>query len=116
MKRLKENISRNNFEVPDGYFENFHDRLMQRLPQSENGVKRGRVIAFDSFRNWSYAAAITIAFIMGGIAFYSNETVDTAHLATSEEYSSDYIDDLLENYRIDDYMVYSYLTSSETGF
>lgn len=103
------------FTVPDGYFDRFHDRLMASLPESPLQKKeKRRLRLLGNLRRWSYAAAVIGAFLIGGTVFHESNTVASDVLA--EEYDSEYIEELLDNYPIDDYTFYSYLTSADTGF
>lgn len=111
------NKNRNPFSVPEGYFEEFHDMLMQRIAQEQQHVRPTRIRKnfFHTIGQWNYAAAILCLFLIGGVVYMSNTPSDTS-IATVDEYSNEYIDELLDNYPIDDYTFYSYLTSNDTGF
>lgn len=100
---------KNNFRVPQGYFEQFHDTMMEQIG---NTPSKPRPI-FSLGNQWKYAAAIALLFIGGG-ALYIKDTIDNKQMyAQSEEYSIEFIDEMLDNYPIDDYTFYTYLTSNE---
>lgn len=114
-KEIKNKTEHNPFAVPDGYFEKFHDRLMASLPESPlQQQEKRRLRLLGNLRRWSYAAAVIVAFLVGGTVFHESNKATSDILA--EEYDSEYIEELLDNYPIDDYTFYSYLTSTDTGF
>ncbi len=108
--------NRNPFVTPEGYFQDFHDNLMKNLPHAPKAeVKhRTRSIGTALFKRWSYAAAIVVLFI-GTIAIYNTTEKDIAYndIASNMDYS---IDDVMDNYQIDDYTFYCYLTNNDTDF
>ncbi|MBR5893843.1 MAG: hypothetical protein IKZ37_09450 [Bacteroidaceae bacterium] len=108
-RRNKAMKKKNNFRVPQGYFEQFHDTMMEQI-----GNKPSKVHPIFGIHNqWKYAAAIALLFIGGG-ALYIKDTIDNKQMyAQSEEYSIEFIDEMLDNYPIDDYTFYTYLTSNE---
>lgn len=105
------------FTVPEGYFTEFHDSLMKHIATKQSMAcsihNRHRI--FSTIGQWNCAAAILCLFFMGGYVYMSNMP-DDMNIATVDEFSNEYIDELLDNYPIDDYTFYSYLTSNDTGF
>jgi hypothetical protein len=68
------------FKVPDGYFEQFPDRLMQQVPAQE--VK---VVSLKSTRAWLYFVAASLAAVILSLPIYQHyqskaEEVDAATL------------------------------------
>lgn len=116
MSEDKNMTKRNPFTVPQDYFEKLHDRITQNLPTVTPVSTQSKQGVLYSIKNWSYAAAITTIFMIGGAAFYENNAGRTTDIISAEEYSNDYFDNLLENCPIDDYVIYSYLSSTDTGF
>jgi len=71
------NMKRDNFEnkvhpftVPEGYFDNLHDRIMSRIQAEENhkGMS-GRIIRMPLYWKWM-AAAACILFIFAGATLF----------------------------------------------
>lgn len=116
---IKERNNRNNpFIVPENYFDNFHNDLMLRISKTQhkkscNSTAKKRFF-INLFKQRSYAAAsIICAFAMGALLYVSIATERITNNNIAEEYSYEYIDELLDNYSIDDYTFYCYLTDSE---
>lgn len=99
---------RNHFSVPEGYFEQLHNTIMEQI---ERKPSKTRPI-FRLPAQLKYAAAISAIFIICG-ALYINSLYDRPLYTQAEEYSNEYIDDLLDSYPIDDYTFYTYLTSND---
>ncbi len=104
---IEERKSRKTFDVPDGYFDKFHERMMQQLPQVRKSATT-RSIFSSKFIRLGYAAVISL-FIIGGASFIYNNSIK----ATSDDFSKDIIEDIINNYPIDDYTFYCYLTNIE---
>jgi hypothetical protein len=116
----------NNFNTPEGYFESFHDRLMDRINEEEgikesiipksdgfsvpqryfdevtekvlaNTVKgKGKVIPFIPYRKFYYAAAIAAVFLL---IFGLNWNSETS--ISFEDLANTEIDDYFESTEID---------------
>lgn len=105
------------FSVPENYFEDFHRNIMLHVQKTQllPYCKKSNVKAMaTSFTKWQYAAAVVLMFIIGGTAYLS--TISQNSDIAANEYSNEYIDDMLESYPIDDYTFYCYLTNNDTDF
>lgn len=100
---------KNHFKVPEGYFEQFHQSLMEQI---ERAPSKRRSI-FSISHQWKYAAAIAAIFIMSSAIYLTRSSQQEQPYVMNEEYSNDFIDELLDSYPIDDYTFYTYLTSNE---
>ena len=101
--------NKNHFKVPEGYFEEFHHKLMEQIqptPTKPHSI-------FSIPNQWKYAAAVAAIFIIFGVTLIKGYTSTELTYAQAEEYSSEYIDELLDSYPIDDYTFYTYITSNE---
>lgn len=107
--------NRNPFTVPDEYFAKVHNRVMSRLPQ-EREKRKNKVTSLLNVGHWGYAAATILMFTIGGVLFYNDNIQMAQEITAADEYNNEYIDELLENYHIDEYALYSYLTSADTGY
>lgn len=108
--------NRNPFETPEGYFQNFHDNMMKNIHRANDteAKPRKKDIRFAVFKQWSYAAIITIALLLGGITIYtSTKEAPYNDIASTVDYS---IDELIDNYPIDDYTFYCYLTNNDINY
>ncbi len=113
--KLNDYKKREPFKVPEGYFENLADNIMQKLPREEASVhttSRNTTLA-TRLRRIGYAASIAVILFLGSIAITQTSNKSTTIATSSDElYSNEYIDDLLENYTFDDYTFYCYLTEN----
>ena len=111
---------RNPFRTPEGYFENFTDRLMARIaeeaPQQE--PVKARVVEFPLWRRvMRYAAAIVaVAFCVGGGALLYNRLQPAEQLLGEDvlEYAwdDDELDDVLDYELVDNNQIAYYLTEA----
>ncbi|MBQ8542083.1 MAG: hypothetical protein IJ436_01235 [Bacteroidaceae bacterium] len=111
--KIEDFKNRQPFTVPENYFEQFNDNIMNMLPKAAvTEQKKHRTIALPRITRYiSYAAMLAVVFIIGH-ALYTKH--DTSNQATAEEhYEGEYIDEMLNNYPIDDYTFYCYLTGSD---
>lgn len=99
------------FTVPENYFEDFHHRLMQELPEQEIPSKKLRHLTITRIRQWSAAAAITLMLIVSATALYQYSNRHTTETALTEKERDEYIETIFENYTIDEYNIYNYLTN-----
>ena len=89
----------NHFTVPEGYFDSFSDRVMDRIAQ-----RKRRSLAW----RWAAAAVLTGCVLTGGLLFersYKNQ------MAEAEDMQ--YIEDALDYSMIDNMSIASYLTEAE---
>ncbi len=104
------------FTLPEGYFDNLPERLFARIQSSSAPTKTRPIASPPLKRIWSYAASIVLLFATCGLLYY-NDLSSIEHPYTyAEEYSNDYFDQLYETLSIDDYTLYTYLTSNNTDF
>lgn len=118
---------RNPFAVPEGYFRDFDERLMQRLAELSDGVAtesggaaassgpRGKVVVMPVRRWMRYAAAIAVAALCigGGTYLYNRGTAaepeaDAAELLLSD----DNIDEILDYEMLNNNQIAYYLTEA----
>lgn len=110
---LKETIgTRNPFQVPDGYFEQLTQQVMQQLP--ERKPQRSRLVAL---RPWLYAAACVVAlFVLGTTTYHFRQQPadEPAPLASSAVSPADnsYIDAAADYAMIDNVDIYACLTEN----
>ena len=116
MKEKDKNGKRSNpFTLPENYFEEFHRNLMQQLPAKEHALEpQKRARHLGKLRHWSYAAAVALMFVAGAAIYQFNHHQTT--IAKIEAESNEMIETIFDNYTIDDYNVYCYLTSSDINF
>ena len=99
------------FTVPENYFEDFHHRLMQELPEQEVQSKKLHHLTIGRIRQWSAAAAITLMLIVSATALYQYSNWHTIDTGLTEKERDEYIESIFDNYTIDEYNIYNYLTN-----
>lgn len=111
----------NPFRTPEGYFENFTDRLMARIaeeaPVQQETVK-ARVVAIPLWRRaMRYAAAVAVAALcVGGGTLLYNRLQAPEQLLTNDavEYAWDdeELDEVLDYEMVDNSQIAYYLTEA----
>ncbi len=127
---LKKTVgNRNPFRVPEGYFEQFTEQLMQQLPEREQPVAKQVEIAQQQpvsqsrahrtqLRPWFYAAACTALALMLGVSYYfmqspatSSEPAPIAAVAPTIPDNS-YIEEAADYAMLDNTEIYACLSES----
>ena len=119
-KHMKES---NPFRTPDGYFDSFNSRLMQRIaaqtPESKPESKPTKVVSIrrSTTRYFRYAAAAVIAgvCITAGTYLWNKDsatTRQTAAVANIDNANEDYIDAALDYEMINNNQIAYYLTEA----
>lgn len=93
------------FNVPDGYFKELHDSIMQQLPR-EKRQPIIRSIFSKKIVRLSYAAAITTLIVVGSALYYQSKL-------SNDYLNEEIIDDIYAYSPIDDYTFYCYLADIE---
>lgn len=107
-----DNQKKTPFEVPEGYFENFEERMMARIKEEgEQKEERQKIVLNSQKRrksSWIIGAAATVAVIViGAYAFVNiqnditNQAAQIAEVATEEDYY-DQINEMLESEEIEE--------------
>ena len=111
-----ENRKKKLFTVPEGYFEQLNSRILDATankPADKPNPKKSHVIGKFS-RIVGYAAAIAI--IVGITANFLAPLHNTGNDNAANDYiyaDSEYIDNILNSYPIDEYTFYCYLTDAD---
>ena len=106
------------FTTPEGYFERLAKDISAATVENSTVAPKRRIVIGKWYRVAGYAAALAIMFATGiGLSINKSAGKHAAQqiAATAEEQSaeSDYIDNILNSYTIDDYTFYCYLTNSD---
>ena len=125
--------NRNPFRVPEGYFEQLTEQVMQQLPDREPSVAKLLDMAQKpvsqprarkvQMRPWLYAAACTALALMLGVSYYFMQSpatsTDTAPMAavtpaTNVAPASDnsYIDEVADYVMLDNAEIYACLSEN----
>lgn len=103
----------NAFKVPADYFENFTKELINNLPEKP-ALPKVKVSLWTKVKPWVYMAAVFIgaALFIRVLRFTGNEKND-AKTAQTELTQEQYIDNTVENSRMEDYQLYEYLSDAK---
>lgn len=101
------------FRVPDGYFENFADRLMQQLPEKES-IEEPTVRLWDRVKPWLYMAAMFVGLMFSIRTLISTDpAAEPAACETIAGIPVDDIEPIMDYTLMDDYTLYQYLTEAD---
>jgi len=116
-KYIQEKVGkRNPFRVPEGYFENLTEQVMQNLPEQPKHSARS-VFMHPVF----YAAASVCALLVAGAAWMWRPTVDDASAESvqaqavaqpQQDERSRYMDEAADYMMLDNHEIYAYLADS----
>ncbi len=109
--------NQNPFTVPEGYFENFAQKVMEQLPEKES-QPQPEVTLWERVRPWVYMAAMFCGLMFGVRVMMeqskhpvASQTNDTE---TFSEIPDEYIDPIVNQTMMDDYTLYQYLTDANS--
>ena len=101
---------RNPFRTPEGYFEGFNERLMNRLPHNEQKGKTVRLVP----RLWRYAAAIVVMAGLASVVLWRSHSSITATLAENNDAEVEtFYDNELDYIMVGKTEIAVYLTEAE---
>lgn len=122
MKDDKELMARcgkeNPFKVPEGYFEHFHEQLMNSLPEPEVVVVPAtNVTLMARIKPWIYMAAMFMGtiFVVQGLMYVQETRFDNSEIAEIEDLYTDEADHFMSSSLYNEYALYSYLTTDENN-
>lgn len=114
---LEDYNKKDSFTTPDGYFEELNNRIMSATCHKSKPKTEKRMFT----RIMSYAAMVAVAFMVATGYIYNragnNETA-TANVAEPNEalYDTEFIESMLEEYPIDEYTFYCYMTNTDNNY
>ena len=128
---LKQTVgNRNPFRVPDGYFDQLTQQVMQQLPEREETVAKQLSISSQprarkvQMRPWLYAAACSVLALAMGVSYYFMQSQATstdatpmaaaapAAPATYTTSDNSYIDEVADYVMLDNTEIYACLTEN----
>ena len=118
MKEEKELIARcgkkQPFNVPEGYFKQFHEQLMSSLPETTPRLAPATEVTFMArIKPWIYMAAMFVGtiFIVQGLVSVQKLYFPTNNIAAAEEIYTEEEDCFMSSSLYNEYVLYSYLTT-----
>lgn len=117
-ERLRKTVGTENpFRVPEGYFENFAQGLMEQLPEKAqpDASWEREPTRWERIRPWLYMAAMFVGAALI-IRVASSRQLPASDLQASEEAEAEteYIHMAMESSMLDDYSLYVYLDEADT--
>lgn len=105
------------FKVPEGYFEQFHEQIMNDLPKMEIPVaSTPKISLLNYLKPVIYMAAmfLSIIFVIQGLMYVQDKhfTSDN-NIASTEEIYTEEADHFMYSSLYNEYALYSYLTTEE---
>lgn len=107
----------NPFTVPEGYFENFSSKLMERLPEKEPALPQPAITTWQRIKPWVYMAAMFCGLMLSVRVFVGRPQQDSPAFTATEEtmqLPDEYIETIMDHSMMDDYTLYQYLTEADT--
>lgn len=106
---------RNPFKVPDGYFTDFTQELMSKLPEKENLYTNQEVTLWQRVKPWIYMTAMFCG-IMLSVRMFVDKPNQDEFPAISQSIIDSLSDEewqiIIEHSLIDEYTLYQYLTDN----
>lgn len=109
-KYIKEKFGQQNpFRVPEGYFDQLTERVMNQLPESRH---ESRVVRL---RSWFYAAACVAALAVTGLTYHFHQQAEEQAMVASVDTNTDntYIDEAADYAMLDNTEIYACLAENE---
>lgn len=103
----------NPFRVPEGYFENFSERLIEQLTEKDRTTTRFKEpTLWDKIKPWVYMAAV---FAAAAFIIRIGRDDNSISEADAELMADEYLDAAIDESLLDDYSFYVYLTDADAG-
>lgn len=120
MKDDKELMARcgkeNPFKTPEGYFEHFHQQLMESLPEPAVAADTpNKISLFTRVKPWLYMAAmfVSMVFVVQGLMYVQDTRFAQSEDISLEEIYGEEADHFMSSSLYNEFALYSYLTSNE---
>lgn len=107
-KYIREKLGQKNpFRVPEGYFDQLTERVMEQLPERR---QKSRLV---TLRPWFYAAACMAAVAIMGVTYHFHQSAGEQQMAeiTANNTENTYIEDAADYAMLDNAEIYAYLSS-----
>lgn len=126
---LKKRIGKDNpFRVPEGYFENLTEQIMDKLPETDNTKEEKEISLWEKIKPWVYMTAMFcgmmfgLKVMMGDKSMESQNATEGISIASNDNavqeddsgiLPDEYIDPIVDQVMMDDYTLYMYLTDAD---
>ncbi len=115
--KLLEKFGRKNpFNVPEGYFENFTNELMDKLPEKED-VPELKITTWQRIKPWIYMTAMFCGLMFSFKVLTSNHEKDNSNSSENSLslFSDAELEIIIDNSMVDDYTLYTYITDADNN-
>lgn len=112
---LKKVGTGNPFRVPDQYFEDFTQELMNKLPEKEPMTSMPEITLWQRVKPWIYMTAMFCGIMLSVKIFVGNPSKDEFPAISQTEVENLPDEDLeiiIDRIMMDDYTLYQYLTDA----
>lgn len=113
---LKKVGTKNPFNVPDGYFDNFTKELMNQLPEKEIVMVSSEITLWQRVKPWIYMTAMFCGIMLSLRIFVGEPQKDefpTFTQAETESISEEEWEIIVKRSMMNDYDLYKYLTDAD---
>ena len=107
--------TKNPFRVPDHYFEDFTQELMNKLPEKEPMTSMPEITLWQRVKPWIYMTAMFCGIMLSVKIFVGNPSKDEFPAISQTEVENLPDEDLeimIDRIMMDDYTLYQYLTDA----
>ncbi len=115
--KLLEKFGRKNpFNVPEGYFENFTNELMDKLPEKED-VPELKITTWQRIKPWIYMTAMFCGLMFSFKVLTGNHEKDNSNSSENSLslFSDAELEIIIDNSMVDDYTLYTYITDADNN-
>lgn len=107
--------TKNPFNVPDNYFEDFTQNLMDRLPEKEPMPPMQEITLWQRVKPWIYMAAMFCGIMLSVRVFVGEPQKDEFPVtqAEAESLPDEEWEIMMDMTLIDDYSLYQFLTDAD---
>jgi hypothetical protein len=107
---------KNQFKVPEGYFENFTNNLMDKLPPKEIGPEP-KITTWQRIKPWIYMTAMFCGLMLSVKVIIEKPENENSTLTekSTDEFSDAELEIMIDNTMTDDYSLYTYITGADNN-
>ncbi|MBQ8443364.1 MAG: hypothetical protein IJX29_08395 [Bacteroides sp.] len=105
----------NPFRVPDHYFEDFTQELMNKLPEKEPMLTMPEATLWQRVKPWIYMTAMFVGIMLSVKVFVGNpqkEEFPAISQSDVESLPDEDLEIMIDRIMMDDYTLYQYLTDA----
>ena len=115
-KELFQKIGKENpFKVPEGYFENLTQQVMERLPEKEPQPTQ-EISMWERVKPWVYMAAMFVGLMFTVQVFVGKQEQQAGpaeYVSPVSDLSDEYLAPIINQTMLDDYELYQYLSDAD---